>query len=493
MALSDLIQTSTSLASASVQQANFGKPLILSNGDNKASWSGSVYREYANLAGLLADFNATSATYLQAQAIFDQSPTVPLVGVGLRATSASTQIFYLDELGASITGAGVVLTFTVNGNSFTYTTVSGDSVHDTFITNLVTALTGAAWYGTSGLTITSDSTNGATHHLVKVVCTAATLSDIVIATTMLNYLILYQCCSVSAETVAQIEAAISTDLTSIANQNNTWYTILSPYVSAVEIVGIAKYAQSNTKSFIYQTSDSNCIQIGGASDVTLAAANAAPTQPPVTATAASVMALLANAGYTRSMGIYTQTLLNFTDGAWAGDKLWTTPGSETWAYATLAGVSAAVLTETQRNNVVGTLGVPSTKYGNVYESVGGINITELGITPGENFFDTIRFLDWVNATIQTTILAAFASASASGTKIPYTQQGITFVCGLVMGVLKQGVAQGGFAAGTLSVPVPALSGISAANLNARNLPNIAWSATEAGAINTAAVQGNVTV
>ena len=62
-----------------------------------------------------------------------------------------------------------------------------------------------------------------------------------------------------------------------------------------------------------------------------------------------------------------------------------------------------------------------------------------------------------------------------------------------MGVLKQGVTNGGFAGGTLSVPVPAISGISAANLNARNLPNIAWSATEAGAINTAVVQGNVTV
>ena len=205
------------------------------------------------------------------------------------------------------------------------------------------------------------------------------------------------------------------------------------------------------------------------------------------------MALLANASYTRSMGIYTQTLLNFTDAAWAGDKLWTTPGSETWAYATLAGVSATVLTETQRNNVVGTIGTPSTKYGNVYESVGGVNITELGITPGENWFDMIRFLDWVNATIQSTILAAFASASASGTKIPYTQQGIAFICGLIMGVLKQGVNNGGFAAGTLSVPVPAIGSISFANLNARNIPNIAWSATEAGAINTAVVQGNVVV
>jgi hypothetical protein len=496
MALSDLIQTSTSLSAAAAQIPGFGKPLILANGDTKATWSGQVYREYANLTGVAADFLATSATYLQAAAIFNQNPTVPLVGIGLRATSASVQDFWIDELGASIAGAGTVLNFTVNGNAFSYTTVSGDTTHDTFITNLVAALVAAAWYGASGLTITADTTNGATHHLVKVVCTAAALTDIVITQANLNYLILYQACTVGGSAVvATIEAAISADLTAIANANNTWYAILSPYVSAVEIVGCAKYAQANTKVFIYQTSDTNNIQIAAATDITLAAATPAPTQPPVTSTSASIMALLANGGYSRSLGIYTHTLLNFSDGAWAGAKLWTTPGSEFWAYTTLAGVSATILTESQRNAIVGTLGLPSLKYGSVYESVGGLNITELGATPGAgNYMDSIRFLDWVNANIQGAILTAFVAASNSGTKIPYTQQGIAFVCGLVLAVLKQGITNGGFAAVPApAVPVPQLANISASNLSARNLPNIAWTATEAGAIQNAAVQGNVTI
>lgn len=498
MAITDLIDSTTSLSNPQISQANFGTPLILANGDNTASWGTAVIREYSNLTGVAADFAASTGTYQAAAAIFEQDPSVDLICIGLRATSNTTQEFYLDVTAAAEAAPGIVLNFTINGNAVTYTIVSGDSVHDTFIGHIVSAITGAAWYGASGLTVTANTAGGAGAHLVAIACTAAVYNDVIIPPTMIGYLTSYQGQGVAGSGGSSTQTLMTADLNAIVAQNNVWYTIVSPFCSAIEIMAIAYWTNTNSttnpKTFIVQSSDTNNITIAANSDATLASATPAPSNPPVTATAASVMGLLKNKGYTRTMCIYTQTLLNFTDAAWAGAKLISTPGSEMWAYATLVGVSPANLTETQRNAVVGTLGAPTGgKNGNVYESVAGVNITELGLTAAGQFFDIVRFLDWVNATIQTAIYAAFVAASAANSKIPYTQQGIAFICGLVLGVLKQGVAAGGFASGTLSVPIPAILGISNTNLTARNLPDIAWTAELAGAIQTAQVAGNVTV
>lgn len=502
MALNDLITTSVALSSSQLAQANFGKPMILANGDNTTSWGAQVYREYSSLPGVGNDFATTTATYKQANAIFSQNPTVPLLGIGLRASSIVHQVFYMDLTASALTALAALntITFGVDGNAFSYTGVSGDATHDTAITDLVAALVAASWYGASGLTITADTTQGAGKHQVKFVGAVSVLHDITVTGSMLNYLVLFQTClDAGASSQATIVTNIGTDLTNIAQQNNTWYTLLSPFSSPSEINALAAYAVANGKALAYQTSDTVNVTLSAATDATNASAGVSSVQtvPPVTATAASIMAYQKSLGATLDsvMGIYTHTLLNFSDAAWAASKLWTNPGSETWAYATLSGVAVTQLTETQRNNVVGTLGNPAAgKYGNVYESVGGANITEIGITRGGQFFDTPRFLAWVNANIQIAILAAFVAVSSSGQKIPYTQQGIAFVCGLVLGVLKQGIANGGFSNAPLpSVPVPALSGISQANLVARNLPNIGWSATLAGAIQSAQVQGTVTV
>jgi hypothetical protein len=501
VAESDIISVSTSLASGSVQVPNFGTALILSNGDNTASWGATLVRSYANLASVAGDFATTTGTYLQAEAYFDQNPNPGLLYVGLRSTSNTTQTFFLDVAGGAtpVAVTGNVLSFTINSNAVSYTVLSGDSVHDTFIGHIVTTITGESWYGASGLTVTADTTNGAGEHLVKIVTTAATINDVVINGTQNNYLTLYQAQGVAGSGGSSTQALVSTDLNNIINQQSGFYTILSPFCSAIEVAAIAKAAIANNRAFIYQTTDTTCITVAPATDAGYAAngltfpplplQNASPTP--------SIFAYEKAQGSTLDavMGIYTSSILNFADAAWAASKLWTNPGAETWAYASLSGVVATVLTETQRNNVVGTIGaITAGKYANVYESVAGANITEFGITRGGQFFDTVRFLAYINAQIQAAIFAAFIAASAAGSKIPYTQAGISFICGLVLGVLKAGIANGGFSnVPTPTCPPPALSGISNANLTARNLPSISWGATLAGAINTAQVQGTVTV
>lgn len=499
MAISDIIKSTTSLASAQIQTPNFGTPLILANGDNKASWGSDVVRSYSAITDVAADFATSTGTYLMAEALFEQSPNPGLILIGLRATSSTTQVFYMDIAAGGLTylsGLGAV-NFTVNANAFSYTGVSGDSTHDTAIGHLVSALTGASWYGASGLTITPNTANGPGAHLVEVTCTAATINDIVIPPAMLSYLILYQGQGVAGSGGSSTQTLMAADINAINQQNSGWYTALSPFTSPIEVAAIANAVLALQKTLLYQTSDTNNITVSASADAGLAAATPAPTNPPVTGVSASIFALQKAQGATLDgvHGMYTQTLLNFSDAALAGARLWTTPGSENWAYVSLSGVTAAVLTDTQRDNVVGTIGnIAAGKYANVYESVAGVNITEFGITRGGQFFDTVRFLAWVNATIQTTILQALVAASAGGTKIPYTQDGITYICGLVLGVLKQGVAAGGFAnIPAPTVPIPAISSISGTNLTARNLPNISWTATLAGAINTVQVQGLVTV
>jgi hypothetical protein len=126
--------------------------------------------------------------------------------------------------------------------------------------------------------------------------------------------------------------------------------------------------------------------------------------------------------------------------------------------------------------------------------LGGINVTRQGYSATGEFLDVTHFVDFLFARIQETIFAALAQASASGKKIPYTDTGVDTIRGLILAVLNRGITQGGLAASPAPVvTAPKVADVDPADRAARILPDVAFTATLAGAIHKTQIEGILSV
>jgi hypothetical protein len=450
------------LSAVQVSTQGFGTGLILS----QETPSGfTTPRTYASLAGVAVDFPAATApaTYNMANAYFSQTPSPPLLMVA-KQTGVTTQVF---TISFPTIANSTVYSGEVDGQAWTYT--SGGSATQSAICTAIASAINALTAVNGG--VTAATSGSGSSEVVTVTSTVAGKWH----TAGIDSLTLMGLAQTNGGSAT---SNLTTDLnTALTQQGQNFYTVLYPFGSAADIAAIASWAQSASppKTYIAQTQDSACVTVTPGSD------------------SSSIMYTLKNASYSRTMCIYKKSTSDFADAAWAGSKLPATPGSETWCFAQLQGVPADTFTETQRNNVVGTIGNSvAGKYGNIYETVAGVNVTEIGITSSGEFFDNVRFIDWLNANIQSTILQALFAASESNTKIPFTTAGISMIGALILGVLKQGVSNGGFSnLPAPAVQVPLIGNVSSTNLNARNLPNVGYTGTLAGAIQSVQIAGTV--
>jgi hypothetical protein len=96
----------------------------------------------------------------------------------------------------------------------------------------------------------------------------------------------------------------------------------------------------------------------------------------------------------------------------AGRVLPLDPGSETWKFKTVAGVTPDVYTDTQRVNL-------KNRNANYYYTVAGVNIVTEGVVADGEFIDVIRFRDWIASHMAEGVFGALASAN----KVPFTDEG----------------------------------------------------------------------
>jgi hypothetical protein len=433
MPLSDIVLISIGVTGNQPTQQGFGVPLI-------ASYH-TVYpnrvRSYSSLAGVAADFASTTPTYKAASALFSQSPRPPIVKVGRRAL-AFTQGFTLTCLQAT---TGVVYSFSIAGHALTYTVPSGSPTTTTVataITSLITALS------VSGLTATSSGA------VITIAATAGLLFDCLPDTVNMSF----------ADTTA--DPGIATDLAAIVAEDPAWYLLLLDSQGDAEIEAAAAYAQAESPSifFLYNTSDSAC----------------------ATSSSGDVMSTLKTDAYTKCAGLFSQTqLLSYSAAAWAGEMLPTQPGSENWAFKTLAGVPADNLTTAQIHYVEG-------KNASVYTTLAGINFTQFAKVPSGEWIDVERGLDWLSSTMSTDLLGLLLNNS----KVPFTDPGISLIQSTISGRLQNAVDVGLLAANPkYVVTVPTAASVSPTDKGNRNLPNVTFTATLAGAINSVQVLGTV--
>lgn len=438
MPLSDIVSISITTESAKVEQAGFGMPLILA-ADCPGGFTERV-RFYTSLTAVLVDFATSTVTYKMAAAIFAQNPRVTRIAVG-RLANKPTQTWTITPVVANST----VYALTIDGVDYEITSDASATA-----TEICDALRTAI--SASGLT------EGGTATLTLTATVAGAFHSVEVADSSLLKVV-----------QDHADPGLAADLAAIAlEDSSSWYALLFGFNSKACVDAISDFAEANKKLFIAQTQESDVVNLSNGSD---------------TGGSQTVAGLLKADSKFRTALVYHPDSAAYADAALAGKCLPFDPGSETWAFKTLAGVSAVDLTDTQRTNALA-------KYVNVYETLAGVNVTNQGKVSGNEWIDVIRFRDWLEARMSEEIFGALANAK----KIPFTDGGISVIEGIIRAQLRAGVVAGGLAEDPAPVvTVPLAADVSSSDKAARRLTGVKFDATLAGAIQAVEIDGVISV
>ena len=439
MALSDIVNVTISASTQAPTAPGFGVPMILGYHTKFAE----LTRSYTSLAGMIADgFAVTDPEYLAAVALQSQNPSPPRWVVG-RRTCVPTKIVSLTP---ALVSEAAIITYNVyvNGTKYSYTT-DGTATVKEVCDGLVAAYAGPH----GGVTMA----NVADTH-ITLTATAGTWFTWKVTDNSGN------ANGMGKWTVDDISTTSTpqTDLAACLAADSSWYAFVLTFQNKVDGALAATWAASNKRLFLIDLAD-NDVKGSGSSDL------------------ASTVKTAAN-GYTAVC--YHQLMEEFMSAAWLGNCLPLVSGTETWKFKTLGGVTADILTDAEVGYING-------KYGNWYQSLGGVNITQNGTTGKPQFIDVVRFIDWLKANLQYDVYTILVN----NPKVPYSDAGVALIEGAIRGRLQIGEKVGGLLAGQSTVSVPLVANETTADRGNRTIPDIYFTAKLAGAIHSLTISGVV--
>jgi len=443
MPLSDIANVSISVSARGPTQQGFGEPLIAAI----ASWQTTLVAEYSALSDLTAaGCPVTDPVYLCAQVLLSQQPTVPFFKVGRRANKTAPVV----KLTLHSTSTSDMYNFSLS--------TPGGVLHPIAYQSTGVPTTDAASINTliTAFALTGVTTTNATGTLTMT-CTAGSFVNVVFPAAgpcQLGALVTYQ------DTTA--DPGLAADLAAINLYDTNWYGLLLDWNSPAEAALASVFAEANKKLYGSTVSDSAC------------------TDP---ASTTDVMYLAKTAAYTHTYHVFSGTQnMSYSAAGLMAVNFPSNPGSENWAFKTIASVPADNL----NTNAIHAV---EAKNGNVYTPVAGLNLTQFGMVSFGEGVDIPRLVDWLTNQIQVQLLFLLANSN----KVPFTDAGIDAVRGVIGGVLQAGVLVGGLSANPAPyVSAPLAASVNAINRAARNLPNVTFSAKLAGAINSITISGVVT-
>lgn len=260
------------------------------------------------------------------------------------------------------------------------------------------------------------------------------------------------------------DATVDAALNAIANENNDWYGIVVDQSLVSSFADVASWVETAKKFAIFWITDVNAYDPSKSTDL------------------ASVLKL---ANRNRSAVVWHATPAggaDYPDSSWMGEGFPYEPGTSTWAYKTLNGVTPDTLLASQETAL-------KNKNCNYYTTVGGVSITQEGKVASGEYIDIIIGTDWIEARLR----EAVYSALVNNRKIPYDDTGIAMIEGLVKGVLNEAASKGILQADSIAVTVPKYADIPQADKLARKLPDVKFSALYQGAIHSVTINGTISV
>jgi hypothetical protein len=169
--------------------------------------------------------------------------------------------------------------------------------------------------------------------------------------------------------------------------------------------------------------------------------------------------------------------------AWMGKMLPQAPGSASWAYKELTG-----LTPSQYSTEL--LAKLETSNTNRYLHIKGRGVTLDGKVSEGEYIDIIHGIDWLHVRMQERLFKLLMV----NPKIPYTLKGIDLVRCEIMAQLKEAVYRGLLAADPEpQVSIPNIEDIDPDYRGKRILPDVKFFGRLAGAIHHIKIQGTVTI
>jgi hypothetical protein len=168
----------------------------------------------------------------------------------------------------------------------------------------------------------------------------------------------------------------------------------------------------------------------------------------------------------------------FPEASWVGPQIVEVPGSNTWEYKQLNGVTVSRLTDSQ-------ITILESRGYNYYIPVKGVNITRRGKVAEGEWVDVMILVDWIHARMQEQIFFRLVNSR----KIPFTDAGATIIENEIRSVLAQAQANNGI--DQYTVKSPRVLSIPEIQRNARVMGDFTFDARLAGAVSVVIIRGVV--
>lgn len=424
--LTDIIEINISRETAAVAQTNFNVPLFISAHTKFAERA----RSYSSLTAVAEDFGPTDSAYIAAQKLFGQVLTPSRIVIGRRLVPSST-------VSVSSAQAGTY-TLTINDIPFGFVATGSNTA-----IQIATGL--KASYDVTPVADVTVTDNGD--------------GTLTVASTV----------GYSLETTSNLSQANSpsteswvTSITSVTTVENSWYALMIESHVEADVLAVAGQIEGMKKVFA-TSSQSTDVKTTSTTDI---------------------FSKLKALAYQRTFGVYSATAdTEFPECAWVGYQLQEQPGSNTWAYKALSGVTVSVLSDTESTNI-------HNKNGSTYETVGGLNSTIGAKMFGGEWIDVIIFVDWLEARMKERLWSRMVNSK----KIPYTAAGAAIIEAEIRAQLNDGIRVGGLAPSPApTVEVPDVLSLSTNARAQRIFEGITFEARLAGAIHFVKIAGTVTV
>lgn len=224
-----------------------------------------------------------------------------------------------------------------------------------------------------------------------------------------------------------------------------------------KLVASADWVETQKKVFLYDTNDPLCYNSSSALDI---------------------FSVIKAKGYDNSCGIFNANPGEYAAASWMGEFLPYDPGSSTYAFRTLKGVTANVLGPTKEDVIL-------SKNGSYYTESAGISHTFEGKSASGEFLDIVVGIYWLEARIKERVFAG----RVNNRKVPLSDPGLEAEGTLIKGVLSEGEQKHVLVSGSSSVTVPKAADISLADKAARYAPGFEFSGLLEGAIHKSKING----
>lgn len=425
--LTDIIEVQISRETTPVSRAGFNTPLFIATHANFKERA----RVYSSLTAVGEDFNSTSDVYIAASKMFGQELVPSQIVIGRRQISQFTVSV------SNVTNSSQY-TLTISDIPYTYTS-DVDATALEIADGLVTAYTVSPL---TGITVT-DNLDGT--FVVN-----STVDWSIQVDSKLG-------ASASPSTETWVEA-----LQAVEQENGSWFGLTTETHTEADVLALAGAIEARKKIYGVSTQD-------------------AATKTTATTDLASQLKAL---GYDKTFVIFSENAdSEFPECALMAYQLQEQPGSNTWAYKEMTGVTVSKLSTTASVNL-------SNKNVITFEEIGGVRATTEGKMIGGEYIDVMVFALWLEARMTERVWFRLANSK----KIPYTQAGATIIEAEIRAQLAEGVRVGGIApAPQYQVYVPNVLDLEPNLRASRIFEGITFEARLAGAIHKVKIKGTVTV